>query len=367
MKNFKLRAALAAFACLGFVGILFAEDAVPGKSVGILDVTTCEGVVADGQTDVADALQKVIDANPHRTLWFPDGTYLLSKPIATPADPNKAVSLDMADFAIIKPTKDWSSDEALIRLGGKDPFNSITIDGSNYGLDGGIVDGEGRANGVSIDSGRETYIRNTSIKHTKIGILIKKGANSGSSDSDIENVNIVGNGAKDSIGVQVIGYDNSFSYMRIANVFIGFDVQSGGNMLRNIHPLFTAWNAGFDGSIGFWDRGNNNFYQNCYNDQFSVGFRNGENTRSIYEGCFCMWYTDKSASKLVAIQADGAFRSIFSNFDVALRNREGLQSAILEEGQEGGNGRFTNLMIWGKDSSEKKAYLKHVSPDSILE
>ena len=338
MKNVKLRAALAAFAFLGFAGILFAEDAVPGKSVGILDVTTCEGVVADGQTDVADALQKVIDANPHRTLWFPDGTYLLSKPIATPADPNKAVSLDMADFAIIKPTKDWSSEEALIRLGGKDPFNSITIDGSNYGLDGGIVDGDGRANGVSIDSGRETYIRNTSIKHTKIGILIKKGANSGSSDSDIENVNIVGNGAKDSIGVQVIGYDNSFSYMRIANVFIGFDVQSGGNMLRNIHPLFTAWNAGFDGSIGFWDRGNNNFYQ-----------------------------TDKGASKLVAIQADGAFRSIFSNFDVALRNREGLQSAILEEGQEGGNGRFTNLMIWGKDSSEKKAYLNHVAPDSILE
>ena len=80
-------------------------------------------------------------------------------------------------------------------------------------------------------------------------------------------------------------------------------------------------------------------------------------------------FTDFTPKEIVAeldkyiIGQDKAKRSVA----VALRNREGLQSAILEEGQEGGNGRFTNLMIWGKDSSEKKAYLNHVAPDSILE
>jgi len=35
----------------------------------------------DGKTDVADALQAVIDENPNRTIYFPDGIYLISKDI----------------------------------------------------------------------------------------------------------------------------------------------------------------------------------------------------------------------------------------------------------------------------------------------
>ena len=41
----------------------------------------------DGKTDVADAIQELIDQNPNRTIFFPDGTYCVSKPILTPADP----------------------------------------------------------------------------------------------------------------------------------------------------------------------------------------------------------------------------------------------------------------------------------------
>ena len=32
-------------------------------------------LIADGKTDAADAIQKLIDENPHRTLFFPDGEY----------------------------------------------------------------------------------------------------------------------------------------------------------------------------------------------------------------------------------------------------------------------------------------------------
>lgn len=48
-------------------------------------VNVADFVAADGKSDAADGIQKLIDANPNRTLWFADGIYLLSKPICTPA------------------------------------------------------------------------------------------------------------------------------------------------------------------------------------------------------------------------------------------------------------------------------------------
>ncbi|MBQ1227631.1 MAG: hypothetical protein IIX79_06045, partial [Alistipes sp.] len=81
-------------------------------------------VKADGKKDVSDDIQKIIDSNPNRTLFFPDGVYLISKPICTPADPRKSVALELSNFAVIKAQKEWAHEEAMIRLGGKDPFNN---------------------------------------------------------------------------------------------------------------------------------------------------------------------------------------------------------------------------------------------------
>ena len=39
-------------------------------------VTVTDFISNDGQTDVADALQDIIDRHPNRTIFFPDGTYL---------------------------------------------------------------------------------------------------------------------------------------------------------------------------------------------------------------------------------------------------------------------------------------------------
>ena len=141
--------------------------------------------------DLSDAIQKVILDNPKRVIFFPDGEYLISKPICTPANPEHAVSLRLSNFAIIKAMESWDSEEAMIRLGAAEPFNTIHVNGSNYYLSGGVIDGNYLANGVSIDSGRETRVENVSIKHTKVGLHVKWGANTGSSDADICNVNIV--------------------------------------------------------------------------------------------------------------------------------------------------------------------------------
>ena len=41
----------------------------------------------DGSRDVSGDIQKLIDKNPNRTIYFPDGLYRLDNPICTPAHP----------------------------------------------------------------------------------------------------------------------------------------------------------------------------------------------------------------------------------------------------------------------------------------
>ncbi|MBQ7318710.1 MAG: hypothetical protein IJW97_00825 [Clostridia bacterium] len=249
---------------------------------------------SDGSTDVTDALQQLIDQNPNRTIFFPDGTYLLGKPIMTPAHPQRSVDLQLSNFACIKAAENWNSDEAMIRLGGKDAANDIYTPGSNYGLCGGIIDGSGVAKAVSIDGGRETYVRNVNIKNAVIGLHIKRGANNGSSDADIMGVNVTGNGAPDSVGVLIDGYDNTLTNMRIADVFTGVEIRGGGNMLRNIHPLYIIHDetyGRYEESVGFRILHPMNWFDYCYSDQFAVGFDTIGG--GILKNCFCWWYSDR--------------------------------------------------------------------------
>ncbi len=303
----------------------------------------------DGSRDVADDLQRLIDANPNRTVYLPDGLYRIGKPVCTPADPRKSMDLELANYAVVQAADDWDCDEAMIRLGGEEPYNSITINGSNYSLSGGVIDGNGRAKAVSIDSGRETAVRNVSIKHAKVGIHIKHGANSGSSDADISSVNIVGTGGTDSVGVLVEGYDNTFTNMRIANVFIGVDLHSAGNSLRNLHPLYTSDTTDYENSCGFRDLCGNNWMNFCYSDQFGSGFRFGDNVRDILTDCFAFWYTDRGGPQTL-IRCDGRFGSLVKNPKVGFKTKTN-RNTVLSVGEPGGRGVIENLCLNHGDES----------------
>lgn len=264
---------------------------------------------ADGVTDVSDMLQELINENPNRTIFFPDGIYLLSKPVLTPANPKKSVDLQLSNFACLKASPSWDSDEAMIRLGALAPRNDISMPGSNYGINGGILDGSGLAKAISIDGGRETYIRNVNIKNTALGIHIKYGANNGSSDADISSVNIVGNGALDSIGILIEGFDNTLTNVRIANVFTGVDVRGGGNMLRNIHPLFYQSSyENYNDSVGFRVQHPMNWFDYCYSDQFAVGFDTSGG--GVFKNCFCWWYSGALPDHLAVRSAVPFFGNI---------------------------------------------------------
>ncbi|MBR2431420.1 MAG: hypothetical protein IKB23_00710 [Clostridia bacterium] len=309
-------------------------------SLGYLIIT--DHVKANTGEDVSDAIQKIIDENPHRTIYFPDGEYILSKPICTPADPRIAVSLELSCFAILRASDDWSSDEAMVRLGGKYAFNNIHLCGSNYYFKGGIIDGNKIAKGISIDSGRETLISHVSIKNTTLGIHIKRGANSGSSDADIDNVNITGNRKVGSIGVYLEGLDNTLTNMRIAAIQTGVLLHSGGNFLRNIHPLGGVKQDEpeyYANSCAFREttRGGN-FYDSCYSDNFAVGFESAPNAKCVYNDCFCYWYSPLGDCQ-VGFRAKGKFNSMIKNAKVSFNGKSEPQfNAFLQVEEEGGNG-----------------------------
>lgn len=330
-RLFKSLLSFILFPCIGLCGCVCSFAAQSPLNVG-------DYVAPDTGLDTAAELQKIIDENPNRTLYFPDGEYLVSAPLYTPADPKKSVDLQLSTYTVIKATPDFSG-EAVVALGGKDPFNDIKTPGSNYSLTGGIIDCSGIATGVAILSGRETKIQNTSIKNAATGIYIGYGANSGSSDSDIRDVDITGNEKPDSVGVLVEGYDNTFTNMRIGGVYTGFYIKSAGNSLYNIHPLFYGNFAGFETSVGFYVEGSNNTLNYCYSDQFCTAFRvSGKNT---FDNCFCMWWTG-NGKKCTVIQADGDFDSTFTNFNVSLR--DDTDNTMLK-GSIKGSGTFQNLSV----------------------
>jgi hypothetical protein len=316
--------------------------------------------------DVSNAIQAIIDSNPNRTIYFPDGEYIVSKPIKTSAHYDRSVSLLLSNYAEIKASENWSGDiydDAIIMLGAAEHYNNIKNPGSNYFLEGGIINGNGIASGVSIDSGRETRIDNVSIKNTVIGLQIKHGANSGSSDADITNVHIRGNGAYNSIGVLIRGYDNTLENMRIANVKTGVQIEAGGNFLRDIHPLVDNMGL-YSGCVGFYVSGEN-WLDNCYSDNFETAFL-VDGSRSVFTNCYSFWwYKNSSASGTNKIQKEigfefmSKFNSTLQNCRINFTNLDNTENAYLKVAQSGGTGIIFNPMIIDSenDNDTYKDYL----------
>ena len=314
--------------------------------------------------DLSVAIQNIIDSNPNRVIYFPDGEYLVKNPIKTSAKYDNSVSLMLSSYAEIKAMSGWSggSTDAIIMLGAKESYNDINQAGSNYFLKGGIINGNGIANGVSIDSGRETLVEGVSIKNATVGLHIKRGVNNGSSDADIMNVNIVGSGTYNSIGVLIQGWDNTLTNMRIANVQKGVKLETSSNFLRNIHPLYLD-NGYYSSSIGFEDTfsgTSGNFYDMCYSDQFATGFQMLENSKHVYNNCFCYWYAASGAQTGFKVKYNEKFNGIIRSSKVTFHNDSTpANNAYLSASTEG-NGVVENP-LFDVTRSGNNAYLPYLS------
>lgn len=332
---------------------------------GYLDVT--DFIDANSGADISDEIQKIIDENPNCVLFFPDGEYLLSKPIYTPADPTKSVSLKLSDFAILRATGEWQEGEAIVQLGGKDPYNTTSIPGSNYSLEGGVIDGSGVADGVSINSGRETAVRFTSIKNTIVGLHIMHGANNGSSDADIYSINIMGNAKEDSVGILLEGHDNTLSNIRIGAIHTGVIICSAGNVLRDIHPLWGAYEYDFMTSCGFLEECDGNLYDYCYSDQFATGFRTTRNSKSVFTDCYCYWWSSENKDyTYTGFRADKKFDAKLINFRMGGLTR-GCDNVVLSVGQSGGDGVIDNLVVEEKKMTSNLSYKAYEKSENIFD
>lgn len=359
MKKYLLKV-LSSVLCIALVFAVVCVGASADSDRGYIVVT--DTVAANTGEDVSDAVQSIIDSNPNRTIYFPDGEYVFSKPIYTPADPRLSVSLELSDFAVLKAGEGWTKGEAVVQLGGKNPANDTHTVGSNYSFEGGVIDGSGVANGISINGGRETAVRNVSIKHTVVGIFVMYGANSGSSDSDIYGVNIIGTGGTDSVGIVLEGFDNTVTNVRIGCVFTGVHVKSGGNILRNVHPLYYSDYTDFENSCGFLIDEGNNWFDYCYSDQFAIGFRTTNYGSSTFNNCFCYWYSPNGGVQ-TGFRADKYFNSDITSLTLGFKDE--TYNTVLSVGEIGGTGTISNLSV-DADNVDEHSYLAYMEDMTVF-
>ena len=284
--------------------------------------------------DVYEALQKLIDNNEHRTIYFPDGEYLISKPIKTSAEGSSSTSFYLADNAVIKASNDWKGgSDALVKMGGAQSHNDITIAGSNYYFIGGILDGNGKAKGISLDSGRESLVSKVKIINTTVGIYVPEGVNNKSSDMDIEDIDIIGCGGN-SKGIVSVGLDNNFTDIRISNVKVGVE-NSGGSFFRGISVRLDAENlktTAYEGSVAFETTGMS-WYYSCSSENMQTGFSVTGNP--VIKDFSIKWTEARGAQ--TAFYAKNYFSATCSNGIIDFFDDTTENSILKTQGSKGGS------------------------------
>lgn len=267
-------------------------------------IVVTDYVKANTGEDLYGSLQMLINKNPGRTLYFPDGEYVISHSLETIAKPAESTSFYFSSGAVLKAAEKFKTDGglcALICLGSIDKENNIRAPGSNFYVMGGVFDCGGRADGISIDGGRETLIKDVVIVNSRYGIHIKEGTNNNSSDSDIDDVTIIGNGMANSVGIYTVGLDNTISNARISNVGRGMTI-SAGVFVANCSVENTAK---IKNAVAYNAGGNDAWFSNCVSIDFDTAFQLG-GTRGFYKQCTAIWTDSSFGSKHVMFDTVGS-------------------------------------------------------------
>ncbi len=285
--------------------------------------------------DLYSNIQMLIDKNPGRTLFFPDGEYVISRSLETTSKPGESTSFYFSSGAVLRAGEDWKNEgdkRALICLGAKEKVNDINTPGSNFYIMGGTFIANGRGDGIALFYGRETLIKDVVILNSRYGIHIVHPTNSNSSDSDIDDVTIVGNGLPNSAGIVAIGLDNTFSNARISNVQIGMSLSAAG-FTNNCTIENTAK---LDNAIGIQCNSGDAWISNCTVLDCPIAFKLGSYSGFVKQ-CTAAWPSN-FGSEHVAFEAERlkcmiiGGRALFNDNSVPnyfLRSAKGGSGAVV--------------------------------------
>lgn len=246
------------------------KDAVARTLINDMVNVKSFGVKGDGTNDDYQAIQDCINNNPGCEIFIPNGTYIISQPLLIPSTDALKVSIKLQDNATIKASDDFVG-EFLILLGGSGTKEILSNSKHKIGIDGGIIDCNGRCNGVYLGNVHFGKIQNIRILNaTDIGIQLDKSDNN-SGDAYVENVDISGYDTDntDGIGVYITSTDNNLKMVRTDKFHIGFHVVNSANYLSDCHPLYSTLDSEtFATSIGFKLENHDQSLINCYADNF---------------------------------------------------------------------------------------------------
>lgn len=293
---------LSAFVNAKFDGV---DDYVDDNLVNV----KYNGAVGDGVTDDTQAIQDLIDNNHLKTLFFPDGKYLLSAPLQIGTTNAECVSLKLSPNAVIM-AKENEGAEYLIEIGKQQGTWDRYEEGNCCIIDGGLWDAENCTIGAihHIGNRKESQFLNMQVMNAHKGFVLDIGnGSSSSSDVYMSNLNIFGRSSYEdgSIGIEIYGYDNKINNVRMARFQTGV-YDASGNYFNNIHVLMSEGgvpmtDAQFNKTTCYVHTGNGGDSKliDFYNDTCAIGFvQEGNNFTSLIH-CFQYWWKSSAGANIV--------------------------------------------------------------------
>lgn len=283
------------------------------------------GVAGDGVTDDTEAIQALIDNNPNRTLYFPDGVYLISSHIATSANNSQSVCLKLSEHAVIKATSSYSDDLPMICLGIKNYDEYYLYENfASFGIEGGILDCNNVTGGIQIDNCIRPYVKSITVDNVlTTGINLSTGYNNGSLDATVKDCVVICNNNTTATAVKIASSDSVIHNVRTFSGKYGFyfTETAGGNHLTETHALATSRDysdltAAQEMCAYFFKSGggNYNYLTRAYSDGYATGFYfDGTHNNFIRDAFVYYWKDSGDANQHTAIYCSGTMTARVNN------------------------------------------------------
>lgn len=232
------------------------------------------GAYGDGIHDDTEAIQYAINDNQFGTIYFCDGTYLISDTIKTYVDNTKQCNINMEKNTVIRASE---SLPCLIELGGLGGNNEGVNNRMRY-ISGGVIDALNCESGIKInENAMGITIKDLEIKgFSTYGIYVPVGNTLYSSDLLIDNCYINGPGSNyNTYGIYLGRPDNNIVNSRINAVKVCVRANYGGQFLNNVHGLGIGYNVSdntwFNNTVFMHHTGGSCIQiSNCYCDTFQT-------------------------------------------------------------------------------------------------